>query len=373
MKVDFVMNPYRGGGPRNVYILSHLLNERGYTSDILTFGDIPGYRPDQKPYSDELNINLRRPGNLLSFINKAMSLSDNLTYFKSPIFQIQQRITRVRALGAYKSPDVYISTFWQSVFPTMRVAQKNKKRQIYFVQANEATFGNNKFYSRKAEATYRLPLTKFTQSKWLQGFLNEKYSGNTEYIGIGIDHNKFKKKGFSAEDTVFTIARGGKDKGFDVFIKAMNSLHQQRRDFKVLIAGDPQIIERARLRYGIEFDYECLGWIYDDQKLAELYEKCIFVNTGRTEALPMPPLEAMACGSSVVMTDMPGGKEYARDGLNSLLCSPGDYGDFSEKIDKLISSKSLRQRLSEKAIETASVYTWTKVLDRFVSLLSEIT
>ena len=146
---------------------------------------------------------------------------------------------------------------------------------------------------------------------------------------------------------------------------------ERRNDFRVVIAGEGKTVKSMTEKKTIRFPFEYIGWVNDDSELAIRYTKSIFVNTGRFEALPMPPLEAMACGSSVVMTDMIGAREYARNNKNALLCPPGDHLCFAERIDELLSSESLRHEISKEGIKTASSYTWENVTTRMIGFLRQ--
>lgn len=366
-RISFAMNLWRGGGPRNVYTIVRLLLENGYDANILTFMDPRFYfvrREDS--VADISDTPFLVPGKLNSIAEGFLWPADRLPLASGLAIQISKHL-RFNVLNTYPRADVYIATYWQSFYPVHALCQKEGIPMLYFVQANETTFGSTYFYKKFAERTYLTQSTRVTQSKWLKRFLDEKYGGNNHYIGFGINENKFKPRNCQKESILFTIARTSYDKGFDIFVKAMNVLWDRRKDFKVTIAGDVGALKQTR----IEFPYDFVGWIADDNKLAELYSKSIFLNTGRHEALPMPPLEAMACGSAVVLTDMDGIREYAVDNVNCLIARNGDWNSVSERVEEIISSDTLRKKISSGGLKTASGYSWKSVMDRFVGVLNE--
>ena len=61
------------------------------------------------------------------------------------------------------------------------------------------------------------------------------------------------------------------------------------------------------------------------------------------EGMPLPPLEAMACGCAVVVTDNGGINEYIKDGVNGLICPIRDSDCLALKLD--IYSKMIKQGL----------------------------
>ena len=167
---------------------------------------------------------------------------------------------------------------------------------------------------------------------------------------------------------VATIVRKSQNKGFELFVRGVNELWKKRKDFEVLLIGESPDF----LRQMIRFPYTYLGWINDDTKLAEIYNECIFVNTGANEALPMPPIEAMSCGSSVVLTDIPGSKEYALDYTNCIIVDRSDFHDVSNAISELLNSDNLRNTISRNAMETAKNYDWNEVVRKLVAILKQV-
>jgi glycosyltransferase involved in cell wall biosynthesis len=360
-----------GGGPRNIYTLSALLSNGGYDSEIVYFNAI---EPPIRKYLQKrgrfvgpnyYGARTKNPPRLFSYVN----LLDKLITKKTSIatFITGQRISKpLTLLWDRDVPHIYVATAWQTAYPTYRVARLRGKRCLYFAQADEVELSDDPVEKKYASKTYSLPMVRFTQSKFLKSYLDKRYGGVTHYIGFGINHSAFHPRGEDPLPIVFTIARPEPIKGFDIFIRAIELLRKKRTDFEVLISGSKIPLTQHKM----SFPFKYLGWIKNDEELASLYGKCIFVNTGIDEALPMPPLEAMASGSAVVITNMRGAMEYSEDGHNCLLCPVGDYEAISEAIDRLLSSETLRRRISKNAVLTANNYRWESVLNRFENVLN---
>lgn len=95
-----------------------------------------------------------------------------------------------------------------------------------------------------------------------------------------------------------------------------------------------------------------------DKDLRKLYQKarCValpiietFQPSGQSVAL-----QAMACGTPVVITDTPGfwDKESYRDGVDLLYCKGGDPEDLANKIISLLASPSLLETLARNGCST---------------------
>ncbi len=369
--IYFVMDPFSGGGPRNVFMLSRLLKNSGTESGVLSFKslDLRDRILRRKPHRTFFGEERLEPGVIFSFVNAMIPGRDNINYSNYFFFLVQQNLLDPLTLFRYVTPDVYIATNWQSFRPTKIAARDRKIPMMYFVQADETEFSSSTIYKRQAEKTYINEVPKFTQSRWLVDLLKEKFDAELEYIGLGIDHRAFYPRSDSFSNTIFTIARTELTKGFPVFVKALNMLWERRKDFNVVIAGNIIAVNREDIR----FPHEFIGWIHDDDTLAKLYSSSIFVNTGLNEALPMPSLEAMACGGTVVMTNGGGSVEYVNDNKNCFVTKAGDYEELCRKLDFVLSSPESRKDMRKEAFLTAGRYNWADVLKRFSALVEKET
>lgn len=367
--IDFVMETIeQGGGPRNIYTLSYLLNSENLSSRVLSFFDVtkvPIKSVKRKVESiSSRGALLSFPKGLTSHLNLLFSGYGRVDPPSNLAFKFAQQILEPASLEHQcVNSDVLVATAWKTVNPLIAFSRKFSKKLCYFVQADEATFSLKNRYSKLAESTYYKEIPSFTQSRVLVDKFMDKYDVKLHYIGLGIDHNVFAPTEKEWKKTIFTIARFEHFKGFDTFVKAINYLWKIRKDFNIVIAGQ----ETALQIEPIEFPFEFVGWIVDDIQLAKYYSGSIFVNTGRDEALPMPPLEAMACGSFNVSTNLPGIREYAVSGSNCILTEVDDYKGIAEAISLLLDNSSMRESISKEAIRTANYYNWEDTLNRLKS------
>lgn len=368
-KFAFVMNPLKGGGPRNVYSLSSYLNKLGKESVVVSFRSEDRFPFRNKPISDiqKYGAKCLFPNRLSSFLDRLLIYNDDPTTLTIIPFTFKQYLLRSITLNSYKNISTFIATGWQTFIPSYIEAMKRKKKLMYFVQADETSFSNSSTYKKEVTKTYYKPSLKFTQSKYLVDHFKEKYDQELTYIGFGINYDVFHPLEVEREAIVFTIYRDDPNKGFNLFVEAINKLWKIRKDFKVMIAGGDINFNK----YKINFPFENVGWISNDNVLAKLYSRSIFVNTGINEALPMPPLEAMACKSAVITSRIPGSKEFVREGSNCLSFDPYSADDLNEKINALLDDDKLRYRISEGAFLIAKRYNWEFVIKNFMQLLNQ--
>lgn len=364
MKFTFVIPAiWNGGGPRNIYTLSGQFNAHGYPSSVLALSSdsLFGTLNAKKTGNNSGVVKLKNP---LGSLNFALNEASYHVSFLMPFELLSSRLS----LAATHDSTVYTATAWETAYAVQKVSSARKIPGFYFVQAYETTFRQARVHKCFSACSYLYPLIRFTQSAWLKRFLDSNYGGKTYYLGMGINHGIFRPIRTNSPKQraqILTIARTAKDKGFDIFVNAISYLRKLRQDFDVVIIGEKDAVGCQK----IDFPYEFRGWLSDDNQLAELYRNSIFVNTGIQEALPMPPLEAMACGAVVVMTDMNGSKEYVKDYNNCLLAPVGNSKVIALKINEALSSESLRAELSKNAISTAGLYRWDIVVQRFKEML----
>jgi glycosyltransferase involved in cell wall biosynthesis len=109
------------------------------------------------------------------------------------------------------------------------------------------------------------------------------------------------------------------------------------------------------------------------EELAELYATCdLFVSASWREGFGLPPLEAMACGAPVVLTDSGGVREYARHGENCLMVPPRDSSALAEAMIRVLTDPALVAQLRHNGPLTAARFTWESAVDRFEEAMGKL-
>ena len=91
--------------------------------------------------------------------------------------------------------------------------------------------------------------------------------------------------------------------------------------------------------------------------MANLYSKAdIFIDASDFQGFGRPALEAMACGSTCVVTNVGGVTEYAVDRYNCLSVPPKDSNRLAEAILKLVKDQNLREELRKGGLETVGQF-----------------
>jgi glycosyltransferase involved in cell wall biosynthesis/phosphoheptose isomerase len=100
----------------------------------------------------------------------------------------------------------------------------------------------------------------------------------------------------------------------------------------------------------------------------------VFVTTPWYEPFGITPVEAMACGTPVVGSNVGGIKYTVRDNETGYLVPPNDPDRLAERLAHLYQHPKLMNVLSRQAIERANaLFTWQKVTHAVAALYEEVT
>lgn len=107
-----------------------------------------------------------------------------------------------------------------------------------------------------------------------------------------------------------------------------------------------------------------------DADLAKLYRAATaFVYPSLFEGFGLPPVEAMACGTPVVTSNVSSLPEVVGDA--ALLVDPGDEQALAAALLRIVSDQPLRAKLREQGIVQAGKFTWRAAAEKTLQLYRE--
>lgn len=164
-------------------------------------------------------------------------------------------------------------------------------------------------------------------------------------------------------------------KGIDVLISALGRLHRTGAEPPPLLLAGPQgwggldpvaLAERTGLPSGA---VRQLGAIGDDELAATVRAATAVVVPSRAEGFGLPVLEAMACGTPVVHSDVPALVEVA--GGAGEVVPVGDDTALAETLGRLLGDQRRRAELAEAGRRRAAEFSWQRTAESLWKLHTE--
>ncbi len=146
------------------------------------------------------------------------------------------------------------------------------------------------------------------------------------------------------------------------------------QDLRLIIIGDeisryPQV-RRAVAQSRIEQFVRFLGFIPFDT-LRVFYERAaVFVFPSLYEGFGLPPLEAMACGTPVVTTNVSSLPEVVDDA--AVIVNPENVFDISRGILEALLDQNLREKLRLRGLAQARSFSWERTARQVLETYREV-
>jgi glycosyltransferase involved in cell wall biosynthesis len=138
----------------------------------------------------------------------------------------------------------------------------------------------------------------------------------------------------------------------------------------VLAGCPPPRFRRWLAEAGLGAGVRLLG-DFPEADLPALYGGAsVFVFPSRCEGFGLPPLEAMACGTPVVASDVSSLPEVVGDA--ALRVDPEDSAAIAEAIGRLLSIRALREEMAERGLARAGGFSWDRVAAETLDLYEKV-
>ena len=194
-----------------------------------------------------------------------------------------------------------------------------------------------------------------------------------------IDKKEAKKKAklSSKYNYIGYVSKLEKNKGYDVFLKAISILKDKKelKNYKYLVVGsgdeENKFIDMVK-SLDLE-DYLEIRNLVSQEELINIYNSLdvfVFPTYRKSESLGLVGLEAMACEVLVTTSNKYGPTSYLVDNKNGVFFEKENSEDLANKILKLLNlnqeeTKKMKSRARETAIKYDSFKTRNIILDVF--------
>lgn len=210
-----------------------------------------------------------------------------------------------------------------------------------------------------------------------------KSNKRLKIIPMGVDLNIFKPK-FKCADgvyskkrpTILTVGRLDKKKGMNYLIDAMPEIIRKFPKAKLVIVGDgPEKNNITMLikKLNLDKNVDLIGAV-QNKNLPSFYQKAdLFVLPSLNEGLGVVLLEAMACGTPVIGSNVGGITDIIINGENGFLTISENPQNLAEKIITVLSNNDLQKKFSENGFRTIKEkFSWDVITDEFLESYGEL-
>lgn len=181
---------------------------------------------------------------------------------------------------------------------------------------------------------------------------------------------------------ILVAARLVERKGIDVLIEAFSQLDQTKfESVELVVVGDgPRRSDLAYLaeKLWVDTSVHFLGYVGDDDlpalfSGAELFAMTPIRKADDYEGFGIVYLEAAACGKASIATDTGGAKEAVLNNETGLVVKQGSVEETKQALEKLLSDKSLREKLGEQAKRRAAEeFKWSKKIQLVKKIIESV-
>jgi glycosyltransferase involved in cell wall biosynthesis len=266
--------------------------------------------------------------------------------------------------------DVHVATWFPTVVPTVKAARA--RRVFHFCQGYEAPHPHLKDRAAEIEEAYRQPIPKLVISRHLLRDIGH-FPGAKHVLRQALPAAFYAPGGPEPEGprTPATIGVVGpflsEKKGIGVALRAVQRLAAQGREVRLLRASHMPLDEGER-RLFPPYEY---GHLIPAGAMPAWYHRLdlLLHPSYDAEGFPLPPLEAMASGVPVVLTDIPSFEPVPSGSVARV--PEGDDAAMALEAARLLDDAGLWRERRRRGLDVASTFPLEPVLDELERIFGE--
>ncbi len=204
------------------------------------------------------------------------------------------------------------------------------------------------------------------------------FRADWEVIPNGINVDYFHRDGRGPGDAfvrgprLLFLGRLDPRNGLRTLFGALPEIAREIPGTRLLVAGDGPLGSLYRLtarRLGGRVEF--LGRVFDDRP--RIYASSdLYLCPTRRASFGITLLEAMACGTPPVVSDITGFRELVDHGTDGLLVPSRSPRAWSEAVCGLIRDPEARERMALAGLRKSAEFSWPRVADRVISIYDRV-
>ena len=206
-----------------------------------------------------------------------------------------------------------------------------------------------------------------------------KYTGTSKDIKViynGIEPSWYKEQPVSLSERDNYILYVGNVKPHKNLVRALKAfllLKEKNLKFKIVGKKDNFItadMEVKKIAQKLGNRVEFLGYVRDNE-LKKLYRKAkLFLFPSLYEGFGLPPLEAMACGTPVIVSKVASLPEVCGDA--AYYVNPYDINDIARGMETVLKDKGLQKELIQKGLKRVKLFSWEESAKKLIEVIEEV-
>ncbi len=196
---------------------------------------------------------------------------------------------------------------------------------------------------------------------------------NIHVIPYGANLTRFYPAPQKRKDAVFRVimvAQLNPRKGHKYLLEAWKKLNLPNAELIFIGAMRPEMEKVLKPYQGL---YTYKGVVQNHELIKYLHESDVFVMPSIEEGCSVAPLEAMACGLPVIISENTGADAYFKEGIHGYVVPIRSAEAIAEKLLKLYSEPDLREQIRNNNIAaTQQDLSWLKYADNLQQLYKKL-
>ncbi len=258
--------------------------------------------------------------------------------------------------------DVHVATWFPTVVPTVRA--RRAKKVFHFSQGFEVLYPNVADRREEIEAAYREPIPKLLISRHLEKLFAERFPGALHVLPQVVRTEIYRPDGLRTAPRVPPVL--GVVGPFELSIKgvpvALRAVERLRAAGRALRLHRASQLPRSGAEAAASA-CDLYGHLLSVEEMASWYRGLdVLLHPSRdAEGFPLPPLEAMASGVPVILTNIPSFAPIPRDAASFV--PEGDDAAMAREAERLLDDPQLWRERRARGLEVAATFSVERVVD----------
>jgi len=191
----------------------------------------------------------------------------------------------------------------------------------------------------------------------------------------GVDLSLCKPGEKSARPMVLYLGRLTGLKSLSVLINAAKKIISRIPEVRIVIAGDgpdrPRLVKLVQ-KLHLEDVITFRGHVSEKEKV-ELYQRAwVFVNPSVIEGWGITTIEANACGTPVVASNVQGLRDAVHNPHSGVLVPYGNADELGRSVVRILKDTRLRNKMSRESVKWARKFDWERSAQDFIGYITQI-